>query len=134
MLPGEMVDRFDFERRNSEVIAQGGKPATGAPALLGVTKAALSTDSFLASASFQETTRVLTEAAIAGQVDDLRGLKENVIIGKLIPVGAAFRHPRKLFGERVHLELGETTAVAELGSGDDESDRESDDNDDMEFD
>jgi DNA-directed RNA polymerase subunit beta' len=134
MLPGEMVDRFEFEQRNGEVIAQGGKPSTGATALLGVTKAALSTDSFLASASFQETTRVLTEAAIAGQVDELRGLKENVIIGKLIPVGSAFRMPRKLFGEPVHLELGDATAVLELRAGDDDSERDSDDGDDMEFD
>jgi DNA-directed RNA polymerase subunit beta' len=134
MLPGEMVDRFEFERRNSEVIAQGGKPASGTTALLGVTKSALSTDSFLASASFQETTRVLTEAAIAGAVDDLRGLKENVIIGKLIPVGSAFRMPRKLFGEQVHLELGDAASVAELHSGEDESDRDSDDGDDIEFD
>ena len=134
MLPGEMVDRFDFEHRNSEVIGQGGKPATGSTALLGVTKASLSTDSFLASASFQETTRVLTEAAIAGQVDELRGLKENVIIGKLIPVGSAFRLPRTLFGTRVHLELGEASSSLELHAGEDDSERDSDDADDMEFD
>ena len=90
LLPGELVDRFLFEDINSAVIARGGKPARGEPVVLGLTKAALNTESFLAAASFQETTRVLTEAAIRGQVDDLRGLKENVIIGKLIPVGTGF--------------------------------------------
>ncbi|MDH7490422.1 MAG: DNA-directed RNA polymerase subunit beta', partial [Anaerolineae bacterium] len=132
MLPGEMVDRFEFERRNEEVIAQGGKPATGAPALLGVTKAALSTESFLAAASFQETTRVLTEAAIEGAVDELRGLKENVIIGKLIPVGSAFRPPRRLFRERVQLEIREPSAAGELESG--ETSGYADEGDDNEFD
>ncbi len=127
MLPGMMVDRFEFERRNEEVIAQGGKPATGAPALLGVTKAALSTESFLAAASFQETTRVLTEAAIEGAVDELRGLKENVIIGKLIPVGSAFRPPRRLFRERVQLEIREPGVAGELESGETSSDSYEDD-------
>jgi DNA-directed RNA polymerase subunit beta' len=122
-----MVDRFEFERRNEEVIAQGGKPATGAPALLGVTKAALSTESFLAAASFQETTRVLTEAAIEGAVDELRGLKENVIIGKLIPVGSAFRPPRRLFRERVQLEIREPGVAGELESGETSSDSYEDD-------
>jgi DNA-directed RNA polymerase subunit beta' len=90
LLPGELVDRFLFEDINDGAIARGGKPARGEPVVLGLTKAALNTESFLAAASFQETTRVLTEAAIRGQVDDLRGLKENVIIGKLIPVGTGF--------------------------------------------
>ena len=90
LLPGELVDRFEFEDINDAVIAKGGKPARGEPVVLGLTKAALNTESFLAAASFQETTRVLTEAAIRGQTDDLRGLKENVIIGKLIPVGTGF--------------------------------------------
>ncbi|MEX2159044.1 MAG: DNA-directed RNA polymerase subunit beta' [Dehalococcoidia bacterium] len=88
MLPGELVDRFEYEDENSRVLAEGGEPATAVPVLLGVTKASLSTKSFLAAASFQETTRVLTEAAISGQVDHLLGLKENVIIGKLIPARA----------------------------------------------
>jgi DNA-directed RNA polymerase subunit beta' len=93
MLPGELVDRFEYEERNSAVLAEGGEPATAVPVLLGVTKASLSTKSFLAAASFQETTRVLTEAAISGQVDHLMGLKENVIIGKLIPARATIDLP-----------------------------------------
>jgi DNA-directed RNA polymerase subunit beta' len=88
LLPGELVDRFKFESETAGVLAAGGEPATAAPVLLGVTKASLNTESFLAAASFQETTRVLTEAAISGQVDHLLGLKENVIIGKLIPARA----------------------------------------------
>jgi DNA-directed RNA polymerase subunit beta' len=87
MLPGELVDRFKYEILNARVLAEGGEPATATPVLLGVTKASLTTESFLAAASFQETTKVLTDAAIAGQVDRLVGLKENVIIGKLIPAG-----------------------------------------------
>jgi DNA-directed RNA polymerase subunit beta' len=89
-LPGELVDRFRFEDINKAVVEKGGKAARAQPMVLGLTKAALNTESFLAAASFQETTRVLTEAAIRGQKDDLRGLKENVIIGKLIPVGTGF--------------------------------------------
>jgi len=87
-LPGELVDRFRFEEENSRVLAEGGEPATAQPVLLGITKAALHTDSFLAAASFQETTRVLTDAAIEGRVDRLLGLKENVIIGRMIPARA----------------------------------------------
>ncbi len=93
MLPGELVDRFVYEDRNAGVLAEGGEPATAKPVLLGVTKASLSTDSFLAAASFQETTRVLTEAAITGRTDHLLGLKENVIIGKLIPARATLDLP-----------------------------------------
>ncbi len=88
LLPGELVDRFAYEEINAKVLAEGGEPATAEPVLLGVTKASLNTDSFLAAASFQETTRVLTEAAITGAKDNLVGLKENVIIGKLIPAGS----------------------------------------------
>src|SRR5215213_6900939 len=88
MLPGEYVDRFEYEEANGKVFAEGGEPATAVPVLLGVTKASLNTSSFLAAASFQETTRVLTEAAINGAKDHLIGLKENVIIGKLIPAGS----------------------------------------------
>ena len=83
---GELVDRFVFHAENDKVV-EGGRPATAKPILLGITKASLSTDSFISAASFQETTRVLTEAAISGKVDDLRGLKENVIVGRLIPAG-----------------------------------------------
>jgi DNA-directed RNA polymerase subunit beta' len=94
LLPGELLDRFKFEDINNFVISRGGKPAKAEPIVLGLTKAALNTESFLAMASFQETTRVLTEAAIRGQRDELRGLKENVIIGKLIPVGTGFSQRR----------------------------------------
>ncbi|MGI6777952.1 MAG: DNA-directed RNA polymerase subunit beta' [Acetivibrionales bacterium] len=87
LLPGGLVDIFEFERENKKAIEEGKKPATAKRVLLGITKASLATDSFLSAASFQETTRVLTEAAIKGKVDPLVGLKENVIIGKLIPAG-----------------------------------------------
>ena len=96
MLPGAMVDFLDFEDKNAEAEEQGLEPATGKRVLLGITKASLATDSFLSAASFQETTRVLTDAAIKGKVDKLIGLKENVIIGKLIPVGTGIRQYRKL--------------------------------------
>jgi DNA-directed RNA polymerase subunit beta' len=84
---GELVDKFVFQEENERVLAQGKRPANAQPILLGITKASLSTDSFVSAASFQETTRVLTEAAISGKTDDLRGLKENVIVGRLIPAG-----------------------------------------------
>ena len=85
LLPGELVDRHDYELTNNNMLAEGGEPATASPVLLGVTRASLNTQSFLAAASFQETARVLTEAAVNGSVDRLNGLKENVIIGRLIP-------------------------------------------------
>ena len=91
MLPGELVDMFAFEDENERTIENGGRPATAKRVLLGITKAALSTDSFLSAASFQETAKVLTEAAIKNKVDPLMGLKENVIIGKLIPAGTGVR-------------------------------------------
>ena len=87
MLPGVLIDMFDFEAENAKVREEEGIEAEGKIVLLGITKAALATDSFLSAASFQETTRVLTDAAIKGKVDPLLGLKENVIIGKLIPAG-----------------------------------------------
>ena len=86
-LIGEQVDRDVFEAENAKVIAENGTPAQAAPILLGITKASLQTKSFISAASFQETTRVLTEAAVAGKVDKLVGLKENVIVGRLIPAG-----------------------------------------------
>ncbi|MBC7264287.1 MAG: DNA-directed RNA polymerase subunit beta' [Chloroflexi bacterium] len=92
LLPGDFIDRLDFEERNAEVIAEGGEPATAQPVLLGITKAALNTESFLSAASFQHTITVLASAAIEGKRDDLHGLKESVIIGKLIPAGTGFRH------------------------------------------
>jgi DNA-directed RNA polymerase subunit beta' len=85
LLPGELVDRQSYEEINAGILAEGGEPATASPVLLGITRASLQMDSFLAAASFQETTRVLTEAAVNGDIDPLRGLKENVIIGRLIP-------------------------------------------------
>ena len=96
-LPGAQVGKFAFTDENQRVLAEGGKPAIGKPVLLGITKASLNTDSFISGASFQETTRVLTEAAINGRVDDLRGLKENVIVGRLIPAGTGFSHYRETF-------------------------------------
>src|SRR5437764_15473248 len=86
-LPGELIDRKRFEDKNAEVVEAGGEPASARPILMGITKASLATDSWLAAASFQETTRVLTDAAIHAKSDPLLGLKENVIIGKLIPAG-----------------------------------------------
>ncbi len=90
----EQVDKFKFREENERVIARGGKPATGRPLLLGITKASLSTDSFISAASFQETTRVLTDASVRGAVDQLRGLKENVIMGRLIPAGTGLERYR----------------------------------------
>jgi len=87
----EQVDRIRFELTNKAVIEKGGKPATAEPLILGITKASLSTDSFISAASFQETTKVLTDASVAGAVDDLRGLKENVIMGRLIPAGTGLK-------------------------------------------
>lgn len=89
-LPEEQVERHIFEAENEKILAKGGKPASGEPLLLGITKASLSTESFISAASFQETTKVLADAAIAGKVDYLRGLKENVIMGRLIPAGTGF--------------------------------------------
>ena len=91
MFSGSLVDMYDFEDENNRVIAEGKTPATGKRVLLGITKASLATESFLSAASFQETTRVLTEAAIKGKTDELIGLKENVIIGKLIPAGTGMK-------------------------------------------
>jgi DNA-directed RNA polymerase subunit beta' len=92
----EQVDKFRFLEENERVIADGGRPATGRPLLLGITKASLSTESFISAASFQETTRVLTEASISGKVDHLRGLKENVTMGRLIPAGTGFEWYRNV--------------------------------------
>jgi DNA-directed RNA polymerase subunit beta' len=95
-LPGQLVDRLEYENENDAVIADGGEPAVGHSVLLGITKASLATDSFLSAASFQETTRVLTDAAIAGKSDELLGLKENVIIGKLIPAATGMKRYRSV--------------------------------------
>jgi DNA-directed RNA polymerase subunit beta' len=96
LLPGALVDVFEFEAKNEAAVQEGRQPAVARPVLLGITKAALATDSFLSAASFQETTRVLTDAAIKGKVDPLMGLKENVIIGKLIPAGTGMSRYRNI--------------------------------------
>jgi len=123
LLPGGLIDVFEFEEENKRIIARGGEPATAKPVLLGITKASLATDSFLSAASFQETTRVLTDAAIKGKTDPLMGLKENVIIGKLVPAGTGMSRYRNIsvVAEEADLELedlseinlvyGETTTI-----------------------
>ena len=108
LLPGTMVDYVKFEEENAKAVEEGLRPAVGKRVLLGITKASLATDSFLSAASFQETTKVLTEAAIKGKVDPLIGLKENVIIGKLIPAGTGLMKYRKM--QPVNAETGEPTA------------------------
>ena len=113
-LVGEQVEKHIFEEVNAKTKAEGGRPAIAEPLLLGITKASLSTDSFISAASFQETTRVLTEAALAGKVDRLRGLKENVIMGRLIPAGTGFPGYRTLDIEVEGMEGGE--GVEEAGA------------------
>jgi DNA-directed RNA polymerase subunit beta' len=95
-LPGSLVERAGFEGENRRVVAEGGEPASGRPVLMGITKASLATESWLSAASFQETTRVLTDAAIQAKSDSLLGLKENVIIGKLIPAGTGISRYRNI--------------------------------------
>src|SRR5947207_5093341 len=95
-LVDEQVEKHIFEEENERVLAKGGQPAKGEPLLLGITKASLSTESFISASSFQETTKVLTEAAICGKVDYLRGLKENVIMGRLIPAGTGLGAYKKM--------------------------------------
>jgi DNA-directed RNA polymerase subunit beta' len=125
-LPEEVVDKFKFRGENNRVIEAGGRPASGKTVLLGITKASLSTDSFISAASFQETTRVLTEAAINGKVDHLRGLKENVIMGRLIPAGTGMEYYRavRIAGEGVEEEIAaeQESAVLDVIPGyDDEA-------------
>jgi DNA-directed RNA polymerase subunit beta' len=112
LLWGDQVDKLDFEAENKRVSDQGGKPAEGTPVLLGVTKASLETDSFISAASFQDTTRVLTEAATLGKVDNLRGFKENVIMGHLIPAGTGFPAHRNI----EIIELGEPVGESAVGN------------------
>ena len=95
-LLGEHVERWRFEEENQKIIEQNGKPATAEPLLLGITKASLSTESFISAASFQETTKVLSDASVAGKIDYLKGLKENVIMGRLIPAGTGLNEYREL--------------------------------------
>ena len=112
-LVGEQIERSVFEEVNSRVMEQGGNPAVGEPLLLGITKASLSTDSFISAASFQETTKVLTEASISGKIDYLRGLKENVIMGRLIPAGTGLTRYKSLRLEHFGEEEIEQLPVAE---------------------
>ncbi len=116
----EHVEKMRFEEINQEVVTRGGKPAVANPLLLGITKASLSTESFISAASFQETTKVLTEASIAGKVDHLKGLKENVIMGRIIPAGTGMIQYR---GARVVLEAEETVEESQVvdGSGADQA-------------
>ncbi|MDP3596616.1 MAG: DNA-directed RNA polymerase subunit beta', partial [Nitrospirota bacterium] len=121
-LPGSQVSKMLFDEENERVVARGGQPGLGKPVLLGITKAALTTDSFISAASFQETTRVLTEAAINGREDKLLGLKENVIVGRLIPAGTGFDEYRDTFvispkPEPVIAGQGEAAALTHEGVG-----------------
>ena len=120
LLPGELVDQARFKASNMKAVKEGGKPAAGRPELMGITKASLATDSWLSAASFQETTRVLTEAALSQKVDDLKGLKENVIIGKLIPAGTGLARYRNAVVEPD--KAIRDTIYPNFGLGGDESD------------
>jgi DNA-directed RNA polymerase subunit beta' len=117
LLPGEIVSQFEWEEANAKALSEGGEPAIAQTVLLGLIKAALNTASWLSAASFQETTRVLTEAAISGKVDKLRGLKENVIIGKLIPAGTGLDYYQKLREDAIRLYEEEEAAAALAGAG-----------------
>ena len=120
LLPGEIVDRIRFENMNEQLIKDGKNPAVGERVLMGITKASLQTESFISAASFQETTRVLTDAAIKGKVDTLAGLKENVIVGRLVPAGTgsiknkwnkkALEDDQKFLSEQEKVEQSETPA------------------------
>jgi DNA-directed RNA polymerase subunit beta' len=100
-IPGEQVERSELLQENDNAVAEGKRPASYDNILLGITKASLSTDSFISAASFQETTRVLTEAAIMAKKDGLRGLKENVIVGRLIPAGTGLAYHRSRKGQSI---------------------------------
>ena len=117
LLVGKVVSVNKFTDENKKVILQGKKPATARPLMLGITKASLETDSFLSAASFQETTRVLTDAAIRGKKDHLLGLKENVIIGKIIPAGTGMARYRNLEPQAVNeLETSEEAETVEASA------------------
>ena len=119
-LPGEIIDRIKFENTNEKLIADGKNPAFGERVLMGITKASLQTESFISAASFQETTRVLTDAAIKGKVDPLNGLKGNVIVGRLVPAGTgsiknkwnkkALEDDKKFLSEQEKIEASENQA------------------------
>ena len=116
-LVGDQVDRMEFMEENERVRAQGGKPAKGKPMLLGITKASLTTYSWVSAASFQETTRVLTEAALEGKIDELRGLKENVIMGRIIPAGTGMQRYRNTFVKSEPMEMLPETDEEPEGNG-----------------
>jgi DNA-directed RNA polymerase subunit beta' len=113
LIKGEQLDRVELDEKNAEAEKAGKKPAAANPVLLGITKASLQTRSFISAASFQETTRVLTDAAVNGKVDTLEGLKENVIVGRLIPAGTggALRRLRKIAAKRDELIAREQAKV-----------------------
>ena len=116
MIQGDQIDRIEFDELNARAVEEGKKPATAHPVLLGITKASLQTRSFISAASFQETTRVLTEAAVNGKADTLDGLKENVIVGRLIPAGtgAMMNKVREIAIKRDALILAEREKEAAL--------------------
>jgi DNA-directed RNA polymerase subunit beta' len=128
-LAGEQIDRSEFDRENAKVEAEGLRPATARPVLQGITKASLQTNSFISAASFQETTRVLTEAAVSGRIDNLQGLKENVIVGRLIPAGTgsviaflrevAAERDRQLAALAAEQEAAAEAATPQLAAGED---------------
>jgi DNA-directed RNA polymerase subunit beta' len=115
-IPKEQVERAELLAENERVQAAGKQPATFQYMLLGITKASLSTDSFISAASFQETTRVLTEAAIMGKKDDLRGLKENVIVGRLIPAGTGLAYHTARRKQRLGLDIAEGAGLSEVAA------------------
>src|SRR5690606_10486991 len=119
LFPGEQVDRIDLEVANEKAHEEGRKPAVANPLLLGITKASLQTRSFFSAASFQETTRVLTEAAVQGKVDPLEGLKENIIVGRLIPAGTGgvINRIRQVATHRDELILEERQRSTEISGG-----------------
>jgi DNA-directed RNA polymerase subunit beta' len=114
LLKGEQIDKTELDEENLRLHKEGKRPASGKPVLLGITKASLQTNSFISAASFQETTRVLTEAAVNGKVDTLEGLKENVIVGRLIPAGTGgmLRRLRRVAGKRDELIAAEKARLA----------------------
>jgi DNA-directed RNA polymerase subunit beta' len=118
LLKGEQVDKSELDEENARVALRGGRPASGEPVLLGITKASLQTRSFISAASFQETTRVLTEASVQGKRDKLVGLKENVIVGRLIPAGTggATARVKRIAGERDQTVIEARRAEAEAAA------------------
>ncbi|EAG2275011.1 DNA-directed RNA polymerase subunit beta', partial [Listeria monocytogenes] len=114
ILPGTLLDIADFKDRNYDTLVAGGVPATSRPVLLGITKASLETNSFLSAASFQETTRVLTDAAIRGKKDPLLGLKENVIIGKIIPAGTGMPRYREMEPKEVTVASENVYSISDI--------------------